>query len=76
MKLKVFADQSGRILATYRPASGGKDAPTHLRFGVKGGYEHDIEVSDDLLKPSSIAVLHAEYRVDASGPAPKLVRPR
>ncbi len=76
MKLKVFADRSGKILATFRPTSGGKDAPSHLRIDVDGASEHEVEVSDDLLTPAAIHKLHAEYRVDLSGPAPKLVKPR
>lgn len=76
MKLKVFADRSGKILATFRPASGGKDAPSGVRIEVDGGHEHDIEVPEDLLTPQAIHRLHSEYRVDLTGPAPKLIKPR
>ncbi len=76
MKLKVFADRSGTILATFRPSSGGKDAPPHVRLDVEGAHEHEVEVSDDLAAPASIHRLHSEYRVDLSGPAPKLIKPR
>lgn len=76
MKLKVFADRSGKILATYRPTSGGKGAPSHMRIEVDGAHEHEIEVPDDLVAPAAIHKLHSEYRVDLSGAAPKLVKPR
>ncbi len=76
MKLKVFADRSGKILATFRPTSEGKDAPSHLRIDVDGGHEHEIEVADELLEPKSIHKLHSEYRVDLTGRAPKLIKPR
>jgi len=76
MKMKVYADRSGKILATFRPLSGGKGAPSHVRIEVDGGHEHDIEVPDDLLAPASIHKLHAEYLVDLTGPAPKLIKPR
>jgi hypothetical protein len=76
MKVKVFADRSGKILATFRPTSGGKDAPSHVRIDVEGGHEHEIEVPDDLVVPESIHKLHSEYRVDSTGPAPKLIKPK
>lgn len=74
MKIKVFADQSGKILGTFRPTPGGKGAPTHVRMEVQGAHEHEIDVPDDLVAPGSTHKLHAEYRVDAAGPAPKLVK--
>ena len=74
MKLKVFVDQSGKILATFRPTSEGKGAPSRMRLDVEGGHEHEIEIADDLLAPESIHKLHSEYRVDLSGPAPKLIK--
>lgn len=73
MKVKVYADRSGKILATSRPAQGSKGAPTHMRLEVAGGYEHEIDVPDDLLTPQSAHRLHMEHRVDLSGPAPRLV---
>lgn len=74
MKLKVFADRSGKILATFRPTSGVKGAPSSFRIDVGGAQEHEIEISDDLVAPESIHKLHAEYRVDLTGPAPKLTK--
>lgn len=74
MKLKVFADRSGKILATFRPASRGKDAPSSVRIDVEGGHEHEIEIPDVLVAPESIHKLHSEYRVDLTGPAPKLIK--
>jgi hypothetical protein len=74
MKLKVFADPSGKILATFRPTSGGKGAPSSVRIHVEGGHEHEIDISDDLVAPESIHKLHSEYRVDLTGPAPKLAK--
>jgi hypothetical protein len=76
MKLKVFADRSGKILATFRPTSGGKGAPSHLRIDVDGGHEHEIDVADDLLEPKSVHKLHSEYRLDLTGAAPKLIKLR
>ncbi len=75
MKLKVYADRSGKILATFRPTSGGKDAPSKVRIDVEGGHEHEIDVPDELVAPESIHKLHSEYRVDFTGPAPKLIKP-
>jgi hypothetical protein len=74
MKLKVYADQSGKILATFRPTATKKGDPTGVRMHVKDAQEHEIEVSDDLLTPSSVHKLHTEYRVDVTGTAPKLVK--
>ena len=76
MKLKVFADRSGKILATFRPASRGKDAPTNMRIEVDGGHEHEIDVTDDLVASEAIHRLHLEYRVDLTGAAPKLIKSR
>jgi hypothetical protein len=76
MKLKVFADRSGKILGTFRPASGGTHPPPNLRIDVEGGHEHEIEVPDDLVAPGSIHKLHEDYRVDLTGPAPKLIKAR
>ena len=76
MKVKVFADRSGKILATFRPTSGGKGAPSHLRIDVDGGHEYEIEVGDDLLEPKVVHKLHSEYRVDLTGAAPKLIKAR
>lgn len=76
MKLKVFADRSGKIVATFRPASQGKDAPSNVRMDVDGAHEHEIEVPDDLVAPESIHRLHSEYRVDLTGPTAKLVKPK
>jgi hypothetical protein len=73
MKLKVVADKSGKILATFRP-SGGKNNPTSVRIQVEGGHEHELEVQDELLAPGSVHKLHTEYRVDVTGQAPKLVK--
>lgn len=76
MKLQVFADRSGKILATFRPTSGGKGAPSQLRLEVDGGHEHEIDVPDELLEPKSVHKLHLEYRVDLTGAAPKLIKSR
>ncbi len=76
MKLKVYADRSGKILATHRPAPGGKDAPASVRIDVEGGYEHEVEVPDHILGPGSIHRLHEEYRVDLTGGSPKLMPAR
>lgn len=74
MKLKVYTDRSGKILATFRPTVPKKGDPTGVRMHVEGGHEHEVEISDDLLAPESIHKLHSEYRVDVSGPAPKLIK--
>jgi len=74
MKVKIFADRSGKILATYRPASGGKDAPSNMRVEVDGGQAHELEVHDALLAANSIQKLHTEYRLDLTGATPKLIR--
>jgi hypothetical protein len=74
MKMKVYADRSGKILATSRPAQASKGAPSHMRIEVQGGYEHEIEVPDDLLTPQSAHRLHSEYRVDLSGSAARLIQ--
>lgn len=76
MKLKVFADRSGKILATFRPTSGEKGAPSSFRIDVEGAHEHEIEISDDLVAPKSIHKLHSEYRLDLTGPAPRLIKPK
>ncbi len=76
MKLKVYADRAGKILATFRPAPGGKDAPTNVRIEVEGGYEHEIDVPDHLLTPASIHRLHEDHRVDLSGGSPRLINAR
>lgn len=75
MKVKIFVDRSGKILATFRPASGGKGAPANLRVEVKGGQEHEVEIQEELLTPKSIHKFHSEYRLDLSGATPKVVRP-
>jgi hypothetical protein len=74
MKLKVYADRSGRILATFRPASGGTHPPSSVRIDVEGAHEHEVEVADHLLTGESIHKLHAEYRIEVAGGAAKLVK--
>lgn len=72
MKLKVFADASGKILGTFRPTSGGKGAPSSVRIDIDGAREHEIEVPDELA--ASVHRLHSEYRIDSADPTPKLVK--
>jgi hypothetical protein len=74
MKVKVYADHAGQILATSRSASASKGAPSSLRMEVKGAREHELEIPDDLLTPQSVHKLHSEHRVDLSGSAPKLIK--
>jgi len=74
MKIKVFADKSGKIIGTFRPTSGGQSSPSSMRMAIAGSHEHEMEIADHLLKPESIHLLHAGYRVDSSGQAPKLVK--
>jgi hypothetical protein len=73
MKVKVFADPSGKILATSRSATGSKSAPTHMRLEVAGAHEHELEIPDELLTPQSVHKLHTEHRVDLTGPSPRLI---
>jgi hypothetical protein len=76
MKLKVYADRTGKILATFRPAPGGKDAPTNVRMEVDGGSEHEIDIPEHVVTPGSIHKLHEEYRVDLTGGSPRLIKAR
>ncbi len=76
MKMKVIADRSGRILATYRPTSGGGDAPTGMRVEVEGGHEHEVDIPAELVAPASIPKLHSEYLIDLTGTVPKLIKPK
>jgi hypothetical protein len=76
MKMKVIADRSGRILATYRPMSGGGDAPSGMRVEVEGGHEHEVDIPTELVAPALIHKLHSEYLIDLTCTVPKLIKPR
>ncbi len=74
MKIKVFADKSGKIVGTFSPTKGKGGSPSSMRMSIAGSHEHEMEIADHLLKPGSIEKLHSEYRVDSTGHAPKLVK--
>jgi len=74
--MKVITDQSGRILATYRPSLGGGEAPIGMRVEVKGGQEHEVDIPDELVAPALIHKLHSEYLIDLTSKVPKLIKPR
>ena len=77
MRISVLADESGRIVATLRPAEAAGNRPTdvHLRVGA-GQKLHDVVLPEELTHLRSLASLHDTHRVVVAGREAHLVARR
>jgi len=74
MKISVLVDESGRIVATLRPAeaAGSRPADVHLRVAV-GQKVHHVVLPEELAHLRSLASLHDTHRVEMAGQEARLV---
>ncbi|HTT62808.1 MAG TPA: hypothetical protein VMG35_13225 [Bryobacteraceae bacterium] len=74
MRISVLADESGRIVATLRPAETQGNRPTdvHIRAGA-GQKVHQVILPDELMHLRSLVSLHDSYRVEVTGQGAHLV---
>lgn len=71
MKVKVYYNDSGRIVSSVELKEEGKIPPTGI-FRVPGCSEIEIELSEDQARLPLIA-LHLGYSIDLSGTKPRLM---
>ncbi|MGD0361230.1 MAG: hypothetical protein ABSC93_10200 [Bryobacteraceae bacterium] len=78
MRISVLADESGRIVATLRPAEDAGRGPTdvHMRVGA-GQKVHNVVLPEELAHLRSLASLHETHRLVVTAQGARLVpRPR
>ncbi len=74
MRISVLADESGKIVATLRPAEAAGSRPTDVHMRVGAGQKlHHIVLPEELAHLRSLVSLHDTYRVEVSGPEAHLV---
>jgi hypothetical protein len=68
MKISVLADESGRIVATLRPAEavGSRPADVHMRVAV-GQKVYHVVLPEELTHLRSLVSLHDTHRVEMAG---------
>jgi hypothetical protein len=74
MKISVLADESGKIVATLRPAETAGNRPTdvHMRVGA-GQKVHHVVLPEELTHLRSLVSLHDTHRVEVDGREAHLV---
>lgn len=74
MRISVLADESGRIIATLRPAEAPGNHPTdlHMRPGL-GQKVHHVVLPQELAHLRSLVSLHSTHRVEVTGQEAHLV---
>jgi len=74
MRISVLADESGRIVATLRPAEAAGSSPTdvHMRVGA-GQKVHHVVLPEELAHLRSLASLHDTHRIVVTGQEAHLV---
>jgi len=73
MRISVLADETGRIIATLRPAECG-DRPSEIRMRAAAGLKlHNIVLPPELMHLRSLVSLHDTHRVEVNGREAHLV---
>lgn len=77
MKISVLADESGRIVATLRPAEAAGRRPTdvHMQAGV-GQRVHHVVLPEELAHLRTLVSIHDTHRVEFAGQEAHLVARR
>jgi len=68
MRISVLTDESGKIVATLRPAEalGSRPTDVHMRVGA-GQKLHQVVLPDELMHLRSLVSLHDTHRVVVTG---------
>lgn len=74
MRISLLADESGKIIATLRPAEAPGNRPTdvHMRPGP-GQKVHHLVLPEQLAHLRSLVSLHQTHRVEVTGQEAHLV---
>ncbi len=77
MSISLLADESGKIVATLRPAEAPGNRPTdvHMRPGA-GQKLHHVVLPEELTHLPSLVSLHRTHRVEMTGQEAHLVARR
>jgi hypothetical protein len=74
MKISVLADESGKIVATLRPAEAPGNRPTDVHMRVRPGQKlHHVVLPEELAHLRSLVSLHDTHRVVVTGQEAHLV---
>jgi|HubBroStandDraft_4_1064222.scaffolds.fasta_scaffold583921_1 hypothetical protein len=77
MTISVLTDESGKIVATLRPAEAAGNRPTDVHITPRAGHTvHHVVLPDELAHLRSLVSLHETHRVDTSGEEAHLVARR
>jgi hypothetical protein len=74
MTISILADETGKIVATLRPAEAAGNRPTdiHIRVGL-GQKLHKVVLPDELMHLRSLISLHDTHRVEVTDQEAHLV---
>ena len=74
MRISVLADESGKIVATLRPAETAGNRPTDVHMKVGAGQTlHHVFLPEELAHLRSLVSLHDTHRVEVTGRGARLV---
>jgi hypothetical protein len=74
MTISVLTDESGKIVATLRPAEAAGNRPTDVHMKVGAGQRvHEVVLPDELAHLRSLVSLHDTHRVEVTGRQAHLV---
>lgn len=74
MRITVVTDETGRIIATLRPAECPGTRPSNLRMHPRDGQRvHHLDLPAELAHLRSLVSLHHTHRVESAGAEPRLV---
>jgi hypothetical protein len=68
MRISVLVDESGRIVATLRPAEAAGNRPTDVHMRVGAGQKlHHVVLPEELACLRSLVSLHDTHKVEVTG---------
>jgi hypothetical protein len=74
MTISILADETGKIVATLRPAEVAGTRPTDIHMRVGSGQKlHNVVLPDELMHLRSLVSLHDTHRVEVTGQEAHLV---
>lgn len=74
MRISVLADESGKIVATLRPAEAAGNRPTDVHMRVRAGQQvYHVVLPDELTHLRSLVSLHDTHKIEGAGREAHLV---
>jgi len=74
MRISVLADETGKIVATLRPAETAGNRPADVHMRVRAGQKvHHVVLPEELTYLRSLVSLHDTHRVEVTGQEAHLV---